>query len=161
MAKIKVMGDTVQICTALTVEDIKKTKFYKPEALELRDEKGEPYFAIGMGNAHYGKSGVLFSSMSYEGKAFMTTANPVTNDHSNRVAEQEILTRTFAGIIANLNKVELQVINAMDAIDDIECETAEAIMFVDEAVTVEPEVFVDECENCCNAPCTPVEESEE
>ena len=152
MAKIKVMGDTVQICSSLTTEEIKKAKFYAPKALELRDENGEPYFAIGIGNAHYGKSGVMFSSTDHEGKAFMTTDNPVTNDHSNREAEQEILTRTFAAIVAKLKQVENQVLEAVDEIEDFEIETAEAIVFVDEAI----EVSCDNAES--GEPC--VEESE-
>lgn len=165
MAKIKVMGDTVQICSSLTVEDIKKAKFYKPESLELRDEKGEPYFAIDMGNAHYGKNGVMFSSKDHEGKAFMTTNNPIVGDHSNRAMEAEALTKKFAGILSKLNQVEDQIIAAMDDIDIIEADTAEAIMFVDEAIYVDPATFEAVCGESCDEPCTEavdpcVEESE-
>lgn len=158
MAKIKVMGDTVQICSSLTVEDIKKAKFYMPNALELRDEKGEPYFAIGMGNAHFGKNGVMFSSKDHEGKAFMTTNNPIIGDHSNRTMELEALTKKFAGILNNLNLIEEQIEEAMCTIEDIETDTAGAIMFVDEAVPVEASVFETICTGSCDAPCTPSEE---
>ena len=160
MAKIKVMGDTVQICSSLTVEDIKKAKFYMPTALELRDEKGEPYFAIDMGNAHFGKNGIMFSSKDHEGKAFMTTNNPIVGDHSNRAMELEALTKKFAGILNNLSLVEEQIEEAMCTIEDIEMDTAEAIMFVDEAIPVDPATFEAVCEESCDAPCTPSEEPE-
>ena len=132
MAKIKVMGDTVQICSNLTVDVIEKANFYKPEALKLKDEQGNEYFGIGMGDAHYGEHGVVFSSKDHEGKAFMTTANPVTNDHSNRELETKVLTTTFAKIINNLNMVETQVMSAMLEINTIETNTTSAIDFVDE-----------------------------
>ena len=112
-----------------------------------RDENGEVYFGIGVGNAHYGKNGIMFSSCDHEGKAFMTTANPVTNDHSNRMAEQEILIKKFAGLINNLNKIEDQVIAAFNEITDIEAETASSIVFVDDTanVSIDNAIFEDIC----------------
>ena len=132
MAKIKVMGDTVQICSSLTVDEIKKVSFYKPECLNLVDGNGDAYFGIGVGNAHYSKHGVMFSSRDFEGKAFMTTNNPVTNEHTDRGAEKELLTKTFAGIIANLEAIEEQVYSAMEEISVIEATTANSIEFIDE-----------------------------
>lgn len=132
MAKIKVMGDTVQICSELTVATINKAKFYKPDSLKLKDEQGNEYFGVGLGDAHYGKNGVTFSSNDHEGKAFMTTSNPIANDHSDRALEVRTLTKTFAKTIDNLNKVEAQVLEALTEIAAIETNTVNAIDFVDE-----------------------------
>jgi len=131
MAKIKVMGDTVQICTSLTVDEINKVAFYKPEALTLVDEQTkEPYFGVGMGDASFGKHGIMFSSKDTDGTAFMTTPNPVTNDHSEPEKEAAIITAKFATLINNLKQVEAQVNLILEDVDDIEKETFSSIEFV-------------------------------
>ena len=148
MAKIKVLGDTVQICSSLKVEEIKKASFYMPNCLNLVDEKGEAFFGIGIGNAHSSKHGVTFSSKDHEGKAFMTTNNPVTGDHTDRGAERELLTKTFAGIVHNLEAIEEQVREALVDIRDIESTTSRSID------------FVDECDCDCEAVAEPTESEE-
>lgn len=130
MANIKVLGDTVQICSALTMEIIEKTKRYNPDALVLVDNNNEPYFAIGIGDAHYGKHGITFSSKDVDGYAFMTTNNPIVNDHTDREAERQAITDRFAMLLNCLNRVESQIITTSASINELENNVQRSIEFV-------------------------------
>lgn len=135
MAKIKVMGDTVQICTALKMETIVKAKKFKPTSLWLLDENNEVYFAIGVGNAHYGKNGITFSSIDSEGKAFMTTSNPIIGDHTDKTKEETALTSEFAMLLNNLEKIETQVTEISKEISNMERDAKNNIEFFDKEFT--------------------------
>lgn len=108
MAQINVMGDMIQVKTALTEEEFELTEKYCPEALKLRDEEGNEYFGISRGDAHISKYGVSFCSKDAENKLFMTTNNPV-EDHSDPTEEKKKIARHFAQVINGLNLVEGQI----------------------------------------------------
>lgn len=132
MAKIKVMGDTLQIVSSIPYAMIKKAKRYNPDALQLKTVDGEPVFAIDLGTAHWSKNGIVFSSIDYSGYAFMTTNNPVSGDHTNsKEEEKNIILSFFAEVITNLEKVEAQIIECFHAIEAMEEYAANAIEFAD------------------------------
>lgn len=129
MAKLKVMGDTIQIVTSIAAPLIQKAKAYKKEALQLVDEDGNAYFGIDFGPAHYSKGGVVFSSTDFSGCAFMTSNNPIVNEHNNQEYERTVITEEFAEILNNLNKVEAQVLEAINEILEIESSIQNSIEF--------------------------------
>ena len=146
MAKLKVLGDTVQICSELTFDEIKKAQHYCPECLKLRDLDNNEIFGIGIGNAHYSKHGISFSSRDFDGKMFMSTDNPVTNIHSDKEAEKTLLTETFALILYRLNALEEQVKANIASISELEADTMAAIQFQDEIAMNTVEALCDATE---------------
>lgn len=129
MAKLSIMGDTVQITTDLTKEMVKRVKDYAPEALKLFDTEGNELFGIEIGDASVSKYGICFCSETAEGNLFMTTNNPVC-DHSDPEKERETVVRHFAPMISKLQMVEDHV-NAVKAeLDSVEAAVQESVTFV-------------------------------
>ena len=129
MAKISIMGDTVQITSDITKEVITKVKRYAPEALKLYDENDNEVFGIEFGNASCSKYGICFCSVDAEGKLFMTTNNPVLN-HSDAEKEREEVVREFAPMIHKLQLIESNVANCLESLNEIETAVNEAVTFV-------------------------------
>lgn len=129
MAKLSIMGDTVQITTELTKETIKRVSDYAPEALKLFDEEGNEIFGIGVGNASCSKYGICFCSEDANGKLFMTTNNPVTN-HADPEKEREEVIRCFAQMLSKLKAVEENVADGAEAIAEIESDVRDSVTFV-------------------------------
>ena len=129
MAKLSIMGDTVQITTELTKETIKRVSNYAPEALKLFDEEGNEIFGVGIGNASYSKYGICFCSEDANGKLFMTMNNPVLN-HSDPEKEREEVIRHFAQVRSKLKAVEENVADGAEAIAEIESNVRDSVTFV-------------------------------
>lgn len=129
MAKLSIMGDTVQITTELTKEMIKRVSDYAPEALKLFDEEGNEIFGVGIGNASYSKYGICFCSVDANGKLFMTMNNPVL-DHSNPEKEREEVIRHFAQVLSKLKAVEENVADGTEAINELESNVRDSVTFV-------------------------------
>lgn len=129
MAKLNVMGDTIQITSDVTREEMERVERYAPEVLKLFDDEGNEIFGVGIGNASFSKYGVCFCSETTEGKLFMTTNNPVL-DHSDADKERKAIVRHFAPVLSKLQAVEANVSSAMEALDEVEAEVEEAITFV-------------------------------
>lgn len=129
MAKLSIMGDTVQITTDLTKEVINRVKDYAPDALKLFDEEDNEVFGVDIGHANYSKYGICFCSEDAEGKMFMTTNNPVL-DHSDAEKEREEVVRVFAPVLSKLQLVEANINAAKASIDEMEASVQEAVTFV-------------------------------
>lgn len=129
MAKLSIMGDTVQITTDLTKEVIKRVEDYIPEALKLFDTEGDEVFGVAIGNASFSKYGICFCSENAEGKMFMTTNNPVL-DHSDSEKEREEVVKCFAQVLNNLKQVEENVQEVKAELDGIEASVQESVTFV-------------------------------
>ena len=68
MAKVVLLGSVYVMVSDLTVEDIKDAQKLVPDALILKDEEGDPIFALGYGN--YGSistNGVVFDGVTNDG----------------------------------------------------------------------------------------------
>lgn len=126
---MKVMGDTIQLSTELTKEEVARVKNYAPEALKLFDNEGNEVFGVGIGNASCSKYGICFCSESADGKLFMTTDNPVA-DHSDPAKEREQLIRHFASMISKLQAVEANVNAAKDSLESMEAAVQDSVEFV-------------------------------
>ena len=129
MAKLNVMGDTIQITSDVTREEMERVERYAPEALKLFDDEGNEVFGVGIGNASFSKYGVCFCSETTEGKLFMTTNNPVL-DHSDVEAERKEIVKHFAPMLSKLQAVEAHVAETAAALDEVEAGVEEAITFV-------------------------------
>lgn len=126
MAKVKVLGDMMQIKSDLTGAEFDRIESFAPEMLKLVDDEGNEVFGISRGNAFYSKYGVCFCSEDAEGKLFMSTDNPV-RDHSNAEKEKEEIVKTLAPILSKLNAVEKQIKNAGEILTAIETEVKESV----------------------------------
>jgi len=119
MAKLKVLGDTIQIKSDLTEADFKKVQNYAPEALKLKDEQGNELFGISLGDAHWSKYGIAFCNTDADGKLFMTTNNPVSN-HEDPAAEKKAIKELFATVLFNLEAIENFFSQIKAELDEIE-----------------------------------------
>ncbi len=130
MAKIKVLGDTIQITSALTAEQYERVKAFAPEALVIRDaDTGDEVFGITRGDSFYSKYGVCFCSVDNEGKLFMTANNPVL-DHSDREKEVQEILKVFAPIMAKLNSSEEHILGVMETLEAMEEEVKASVEFI-------------------------------
>ena len=130
MAKIKVLGDIIQITSAITEEQFERVKTFAPEAFIMKDaDTGEEIFGVSRGSAFYSKYGVCFCSVDSEGKLFMTTNNPVS-DHSDRDAEMQEILKVFAPIMAKLNMIEENVLNVTESLTEMEEEIKSSVEFI-------------------------------
>lgn len=135
MAKLKVLGDMIQIKIDLTESDYKKVTNYAPDALKVKDENGNEVFGISMGDAHWSKYGVAFCNTDSNGKLFMTTENPVT-EHNDPVAEKNAIKEKFAQTIFFLEMIEQNFANIKTELTAME-QNAERSIQMDEEPTEE------------------------
>lgn len=126
MAKVKVLGDMMQIKSDLTGAEFERIESFAPEMLKLVDDEGNEVFGVSRGPAFYSKYGVCFCSEDAEGKLFMSTNNPVV-DHTNTEKEKEEVVKAIAPIINKLNAVEKQIKNAGEILTAIETEVKESV----------------------------------
>lgn len=112
MAKIKKVGQALVLTSAITAEEYDKIVKFEPEALELRTEKGELTFKVQTAyTASVGKYGVSFDAIDKDEhlqSTMMTYAG----------SKEEIIDQ-FAGILADLIKVEAQVAAAGARVNDL------------------------------------------
>ena len=129
MAKMKIVGDIIQLKSDLTKEQFKRVEAFAPESLKLYDEEGNEVFGIAVGDACYSKYGVCFCSEDAEGKLFMSTNNPVT-DHSDPEKEREEIVKKFAPILNKLQLVEANILSAEEYLGEIEASVRDSVTFV-------------------------------
>lgn len=130
MAKIKVLGDTIQLTSDITAEEFDRVKRFAPEALIMKDaDTGDEVFGISRGDAFVSKYGVCFCSVDNEGKLFMTTNNVVT-DHSDREAELKAVKEFYAPIMAKLGTIEAHLKNVMAELEELEASVESSIEFI-------------------------------
>ena len=118
MAKITITGDAVVITSAVKAEDIKKVAKYQPQALALKDEESkEEIFKVCFreGSNNIGKYGAEFGGVSRDGQGFacITLALNIPADADAK----ELIADEFGNALLNLNKVEAQLPQAIQAID--------------------------------------------
>lgn len=126
MAKVKVLGDMMQIKSDITGKSFDRVEKFAPEMLKLVDEFGNEVFGIARGDAFYSKYGICFCSEDAEGKLFMSTNNPVT-EHGNAEEEKNKVVEKLAPIINKLNAVERQILEAEEILTAIETEVRESV----------------------------------
>lgn len=116
MAKIVIVGDAVVITSSMKLEDIKTIQKYRPDALILKDEEGEPVFRLGVCKdgecGDIGKYGAEFSSAARDGTGLATmtlsaAGAPEDQDITEFVAD------TIGAYIAQLNKLEASLTDVL------------------------------------------------
>jgi len=126
MAKIKLYGNQIALVSALTLEQLDAIKRRKPEALKLKDEKGEKtVFVVDTGIApSISKYGVCFASQEViGGKAIFSMEAP----SDDAVEVRKYINENWGTIVFDLNKVEAQCVEAFAAIASEEAAIATMI----------------------------------
>lgn len=86
MAKVVLAGQVFVVASDLTVEDIKDAMKYAPDALQLKDEEGEPIFCLSYGS--YGSlngNGVCFNAETNDGTGKACITCPIPEGVKNAV----------------------------------------------------------------------------
>ena len=112
MANAKIFEGKVRVESTLTTEQIRKAKALKPDALKIKDDKGNETFIVTAVNSADSTAVSTNGVALYEGKA-------VTNLQSVGSISQEHKWELEATLI-NLDKVEKQVAAIQYATVDIE-----------------------------------------
>lgn len=115
MAKIKLMGNQIAIVSALTLEQLETIRRRKPEALKLKDEKGEKaVFVVDTGfEGNVSKYGVVFASQEViGGRAIYSMEAPF----DDAVEVRKYINEVWGTVVFDLNKVEAQCTEAFAAI---------------------------------------------
>lgn len=128
MATLKIFGDTISIVSELTKEELERAENFAPETLKLKDDEGNEIFGIGFGAPSYSKYGITFCSEDASGHLFMTMNNPVL-DHSDVEAERATITKVFAQTIHALNAIEFAIMQANEALSEMEEAVVNSIQF--------------------------------
>ena len=130
MAKLSIMGDSIQIKSTLTKKEVLRVQKFAPEALKVFDEDGNEVFGIGLGSASCSQYGICFSSVDSEDKIFMTMENPI-RDHSDTEWEKKQIVEFFAQTLYKLELVEANIADAKAELERIENDVEGSVTFVD------------------------------
>lgn len=132
-ADLKIMGHAIAVTSEFSVEEIADAEASNPELLTLRDsETKDPLFKVTVASedstetwGSIGKYGVTFSPYNnIQGKAVVTAL--LNQDYFENPSPQQIrmdLVKQYGGVIANLNKIEDQLKDNIEALK----QTAEAL----------------------------------
>ena len=110
--KIIIAGTTVTMQSAHTLEDLEKVANYKPDAMRLTNEAGETQFCVLPGIfGSVEPNGIVYSDTAPDGsgEAVVSIPLPTMVDKSAKEAVAEV----YGPIIANANKVEAQIEEAL------------------------------------------------
>ena len=133
MAKIKLMGDHLAIVSAMKLDELKTIKRRKPEALKLKDDKGEKtVFAVDVDTyeGSLSKFGIVFASQEVVGgRAIYTMPAP----SADSVEVRKYINENLGTVVFDLNKVEAQCVAAFDTITTEEAAIATMIEGFEEA----------------------------
>lgn len=130
MANIKILGNIFAITSTFKLEDLKRIKRFRPEALTLKDENGEPVFEVGVCSAGgFGASCVVFCCETQDEArlACVTAELPKIPEGKN---VREFLADEVGGILAKLNKLEATL---PEVLDEINAEHEVALASIDVA----------------------------
>lgn len=117
MAKVKMITNEAYVFAEVSIDDIRKVSKFKPDALTIKDEKGESVFAVGAAPlGAVNKYGVSFTNED-AGKAYFKVAI-FSEDPEER---KTVFSEEYAAILKNLSIVETQIKTALIEIErDIE-----------------------------------------
>ena len=115
MAKVTIAGNSYVITSDVAMADLEAVKKHRPSALTLVDEETkEPYFKVGIGGSSAANDhGIGFGGVTNDEEKLATATLPIPSDVED--AKEYVLDK--AGLaIANLNKVEEGIADALDEI---------------------------------------------
>ena len=116
MAKITIAGQAVVITSELKLEDIKKVKKYRPDALILRggEDGKEPIFALGIGDSSINKFGVSFCQETRDDEKHAVLTMTTTYDGDDI---KEFVADELGSSIINLEKLESKLPEIIEEIN--------------------------------------------
>lgn len=111
---ITIAGSVCVFTSAHKKDELEKVAAYKPEALQLKDKDGNAFFCVLPGTYGEIKAGMLiYNDVAPDGsgRACLTMPLPTGDDAKKAVAAK------YGPIIANANKVEAQVDEALTEVN--------------------------------------------
>lgn len=139
--KIIIAGTTVTMQSAHSLEDLSKVAQYKPDAMRLTNEAGETQFCVlpGMfGSVEDG--GIVYSDTAPDGSGEAVVSIPLPTVVGK--SAKEAVAETYGPIIANANKVEAQIEEALVEVNAMLAEVEAQI------VVAAPPAPIDTCAAC-------------
>ena len=107
MANIKVLGNVFAITSGVKLDDLKRIKRFRPEALELKDGDGDPVFAIGIGcRGGFQDECVVFDCATADGQGLACVTADLPKIPEGKDV-RDFLADEVGGILAKLNKLEV------------------------------------------------------
>lgn len=126
MAKVQITGDAFSIETNLLMEDIQNLKKFNPQALKLKNEKGDEVFAITLGTVgSISDAGIVFTSAADNGNASVTAMFPETNMAYED--KRKFITNEVGKTILKLNEIEPIITTELRAFNEAIAEIESSI----------------------------------
>lgn len=117
MSKIIAAGDAAVVVSSIKLEDLRKVAKYRPDALTLKDEDGNAYFAVCVGKKpEIGKFGVVYNAEMNDGSGIACLTVDIS-DRNPAVDVKTYLADLLGGTLANINAVETGVAATLSEID--------------------------------------------
>lgn len=115
--KVTITGNACVLTSTIKVEDIKLVKKYKPEALQVKDDKGNEVFRIAYteGKGSIAPFGITFGNKSLDGNGFAQVSG-IFEGGVNEENVKEVAADTIAPIQDYLTKLEETIPAAVEAI---------------------------------------------
>lgn len=103
MAKVKILGNAVEVTSSVKFEDIKKVKKYRPSALVLKDENGNALYALSVGEGKINNVGASFDHATRDDEKKATLTMAVTYEGDDVKA---YVADALGAALLNLGKIE-------------------------------------------------------
>lgn len=126
--KIKILGTTATIKSDIKIKDIELLEKFKPEALVLKNEKGNEVFRVAYGEGISNNHGITFNE-NIKGYAGISLCNDAIDISKDDVKKS--LVEFLAPIQVNLQKITEQINTVAPAIRKTNKELEDIIEFVD------------------------------
>ena len=118
--KIKVVGGVFTAVTKVKTEDLKNLKKYKPEALKLKDDKGNVRYIVDYNEASNGcinKNGIILNETNSDGYAQLTMMLERPVDMSHRM---DLVKEIYMPCAEQINAAESQILDEAATLSEFE-----------------------------------------
>jgi len=114
MAKTTIAGNSFVITADIAMADLETVKKYRPAVLAITDpETKETTFKVGIGSNSISDYGINFGGVSNDEEKLATTTLSIPAGTGD--AKEYVLDKAGTAI-ANLNKIEVEIAEALDGI---------------------------------------------
>jgi len=126
--KIIIAGGVYVLKSDAKLEDLKYVQKYSPDTLVLKDEDGDPTFAISVGcTSSISKYGVCFNTETHDEDKLACITMPLPSGITNA---QEYVVDQIGDILANLTEIEGLIAGAIEGVKAKRAAVAESIEVV-------------------------------
>lgn len=117
MAKIMICGTTFTIESTHSLDDLNKVASYKPDALHLDDENGNPYFFVLPGTfGNIQSDGIIYADTAPDGSGKAVVTIPLPPCKDGQTVKSAVAAK-YGPVICNANKVEKQIADALEEVN--------------------------------------------